>query len=287
MGLFSIFKSSKRVYFPGCTTYFKHKEYFDLYLRILSRLGIEYKISQKKICCGLPALELGYDSEARKIARRNFEIFKEDNIGEIITSDPACYKMFSLDYPYLLPDWNISTVNIWKIILDRLEEKPGLIKNKFSEKVCFQDSCYLSRYLGIVSEPRKILGLLGYNLIEMTDSKERSICSGNCGQLPFTNPELADLIAKERILQAKRIGVQKIITVSISDYEILKRNSNGIEVVDISEVLGECLGIKKNNSSSEKLESKDNFEQITSDELTDEEELCDLNKNKFNEENSI
>lgn len=257
MGLFSIFRNSKRVYFPGCSTYFKHKEYFELNCRVLDRLGIDYKILNKKICCGLPALELGYDNEARKIARRNFEILKEEGIGEIITADGGCHKMFSQDYNNLIPDWNVKVNSFWALVLERLELKPGLIKNQVMEQVSFQDSCYLGRYFNIYSEPRKIIKMLGYEIIEMLDSRENSICCGSCGQLPFTNPELADRIARERILQAKRMNVKKLITCDIRDYEILKKNAgNDLEVIDLIEVLANALGIKKKVSETEKVEEE-------------------------------
>jgi Fe-S oxidoreductase len=249
MRLFSIFKSSKTVYFPGCAIYFNNKEYFELYKKILHKLGIEFKFVNKKICCGLPALELGYDAEARKIAKRNFEIFKEENITHIITSDPGCHKMFLQDYPNLIPDWNIKIENLWKIILDKLESKSHLIKERTIEKVTYQDSCYLGRYLDIYDEPRKILQLLGYKLVEMNDSRENAVCCGSCGQLPFINIDLANNLAKERILQAKRAGIKKIITNSINDFQILSKNSNGeIEIVDFSEILAESLGIGKKDS---------------------------------------
>ena len=80
MGVFSLFKQSNNLYFPGCVTYFKFKENFDLYKKIFYKLGIGFRVIDKKICCGLPALEGGYEQLARKLARRNFEIFKEEGI---------------------------------------------------------------------------------------------------------------------------------------------------------------------------------------------------------------
>ncbi len=274
MGIFSIFKGNKTAYFPGCSCYFNHKDNFELYKKILSRLGIDFKVVDKKLCCGLPALEAGYDSETRKIARRNFEVFSEEGINTIITSDPGCYKMFSLDYPKILPDWNIKVDNIWKLILEKLEFRPGLIKTKAIGTVTYQDSCYLGRYLDIYDEPRKILELIGYEVKEMFDSKSTSICCGSCGGLMFTNPELADEIAKERILQAKRIGVKRIIVSSLAEYELLKRNckESGLEVFEMSQILAIALGIK----------NKEDFEKLK--EEVEDEIVLDNKEEEFNKE---
>jgi len=272
MGIFSIFKSNKVLYFPGCNCYFKHNDNFENYKKILSRLGIDFKLLEKNICCGLPALEAGYDSESRKIARKNFESFSEAGINTIITSDPGCYKMFLIDYPKILPDWDIKVNNLFEIILEKLQARRGLIKNSGNGIVTYQDSCYLGRHLGIYDEPRKILELLGYEVREMFNSKEESICCGSCGGLMFTNRELADKIAKEKLLQVKRAGSKRIIVTSFAEYELLKSNSaeSGIEVFEISELLSLALGIK-NKEDPDKLKNE-----VREETALDEEEVNEI-----------
>ncbi len=264
MGIFSIFKKTSTAYFPGCIAYYKDKEEFEIYKRIFGKLGIDFKIIDKKVCCGLPAYEAGYDYEARKLVRRNFEIFKEEKINNIITTCPVCYKMFGTEYTKFLPDWNIEVINIWKIILDKLKQSSFIINNKAgslsedndekagslsedNEEIGFQDSCYLGRYMGIYEEPREILKLIGYRIIELKDNRENSICCGSCGGLPKTFPALADKAAKERLLQAKRTGIKKLVVCSLEEYELLKNNSadTGINIVLFSEILGNALGIKR------------------------------------------
>lgn len=247
MGIFSGFGKSNVLYFPGCVGYFKFKENYENTKKVFSKLGINFNEVDIKVCCGLPALELGYDSDARKLARRNFEIFKEAGIKTIIADCPSCYKTFSQNYPEFLPDWNIEIKNIWKLVLEKLETKSNLIKNKAVDSVGFHDNCYLGRYCGIYNEPRKILELIGYEIKEIPDNHEESICSGSCGGLTITNPLLAEKIAKERILQAKRIGINKIITTSLHNYQLLKKSSenNNIEILYFFDVLALALGINK------------------------------------------
>lgn len=243
---FSLFKKKNALYFPGCNAYFKFNGNFEIYKKIFQKLDIDFKVTNKKICCGLPAFESGYEFEARKLARRNFEILKEEGITEIIATSPCCYKMFLQNYPEFIPEWGIKIKNIWQEIIEKLENKPKLIKNKPMESVTYHDSCYLGRYCEIYDEPRKILALIGYEIKEMFDSRENSFCCGSCGGLERANPQLADSIAKERISQAKQIGVKKIIVSSFDDYRLLKNNSayEGIEIMEISEVLADALDIK-------------------------------------------
>lgn len=258
MGIFSLFNKSNTAYFPGCTTYFKNKNHFELYQKIFVKLGISFRILDKQICSGIEPLEAGYETEARKLARRNFEIFKEQDIDTIITNSPECFKIFTQDYPNFLPDWNIEVKNIWQLIIDKLKNKPKLIKYKAMETITYHDPCALSRYTQIINQPREILEIIGYEIKEMSDSKEDSICCGSCGGLPRTNPELANKIAKQRILQAKRIKVKKIITTSTENYNLLKKNTSPeIEILELSEVLAKALGIKTINEQDENIEGED------------------------------
>ena len=275
MGFFNIFKASDTVYFPGCITFYKYKENFELYKRVFSRLGINIRVLDKKICSGVDALEAGYENEARKLARKNLDLFNENNIKSIITNSPSAYKTFKQDYPELLPDWNINIINTWELILDKLEKKPRLIKHRAMEVVTFHDSCYLGRYSGVYEEPRKILNLMGYEVKEMPNNKERSICCGSCGGLPRLNPELANNIAKERILEAKRLGVSKIIVTDFQNLELLKKNVGqfDIQIIELSEVLAIGLGliISKSKMSEEEeilLDVKSNMD--IEDELKEE-----------------
>ncbi len=258
MGIFSLFNKSNTVYFPGCTTYFKFPDYFDLYQKIFTKLGINFKVMDNNGCCGIEPLEAGYEIEARKLARKNFDVFRGEDVDSVITTSPECFKMFSQDYPDFLPDWNIEVKNIWEVVLSRLKSKPKLIRDKAMEAVTYHDSCYLGRHSGVYDAPREILGLIGYEIIEMADSREESVCCGSCGGLPRTNPELANQIARQRILQAKRTGVKKIIVASLDNYELLKKNTvPGIEIVEISEALAIALGFQIEKESQEVIEGED------------------------------
>jgi Fe-S oxidoreductase len=257
MGIFSLFKKEDALYYPGCITYYKYKQNFELYQRIFSKLGINIISGENIVCCGLPALEAGYEQEAWKLSRKNYELFKEEGVKRVITNCPACLKMFSKDYPELLPDWDIEVIDTWSLILNRLAKKPRLIKKKGEEIIGYHDSCYLGRYCGIYDAPRQILELIGYMIEEIPDNKENSMCCGSCGGLPIVNKELANKITKQRLLQAKRKGIKKIVVASMKNYDLLKKNADGldIEILELSEVLARALGIKIKEIESEEEES--------------------------------
>jgi Fe-S oxidoreductase len=244
MKLLSFFKKKENFYFPECINYFKYRENFDLYKEIFRKLRIKFKVLEEYRCSGYELWEAGYDFEMRKLIRKNFEIFKENKIENIFSTEPASYKMFVQDYPNILPDWNIKVINIWKLLLEKLKKKNFESKG---EIISYHDSCYLGRYCEIYETPREIINILGYTIREMDNNRENSFCCGSCGGLLRTNPEIANKLAKERLAQAKRAGVKKIIVIGFENYNILKNNSEstGIEVLELSHILADALKIKK------------------------------------------
>jgi|SRR3989344_4673037 len=245
MGFLDLFSKQKALFFPECTTFYKNKEGFKAYQEIFKKLGINYFLLDEHLCSGIEILQAGYEQEARKQARKVFDLFQEKGVDAIITTDPKSYKVFTQDYKEFLPDWNIKVVNIWELILERLRKKHQLIKNRPVETITFHDSCHLGRYCKIYEEPRQILQAIGYQIEEMDNAKEDAFCSGGCGNLPFTNPPLANKIARERVLQAKRIGVKKMVVTSFDSYNLLRKNAKntGVEIVELSYVLAHALDI--------------------------------------------
>jgi Fe-S oxidoreductase len=190
-------------------------------------------------------------------------MFNEENVRSIITTSPDCYKAFLKDYPEMLPDWKIEVKNIWKLIADKLESKSRLVKVNAMELVTFHDNCYLGRYCNVYDEPRKILNLIGYEVKELPDARENSICCGSCGGLARTNPELASKIARQRILQAKRLKIKKMIVTSLDNYKLLKRNAqDDVEVLELSEVLAIALGLKKREREEPEEETVEGEQEI-------------------------
>lgn len=240
MGLLSMLKGKGNVlYYPGCLTKFVLNSEAENYKKILNKIGVDFIMIPEQICCGSPVLNAGYESECIKLARKNLQAFKEHSIGKIITNCPACYKTFK-DYDKLLPNWDIEVEFITTTILKYLKKKN--ISYNLNEKVTYHDPCHLGRHSGIYDEPREILRLLGYEVIEMRNSRNESLCCGGGAGLKTNNPELADKIAKKRIEQAKNIHVSKIITTCPLCFAHMEENSD-ICVEEFSHVIGDALGI--------------------------------------------
>ncbi len=209
MGIFSNF-SKKTLYYPGCMLKGVLTEEQENYKKIFNKLGIDFvMLSSEEVCCGSPVYNAGYRKDARKLAQKNFDLFKAKKITKILTPCPGCYNMFKNEYPKLLRDWNIEVEHATQAILKKLKNKR--IKNWTEEVVTYHDPCHLGRYSGIYDEPREIIGLLGGNLKEMVHNRENSLCCGAGGGLRANFAGVAKKIAKKRTNEAPK-DAEKILS---------------------------------------------------------------------------
>jgi len=247
MGIFDIFGASSILYIPGCFSSAKLKDRTDNYKKILKKIGINHTTLPGFTCCSGILINAGYDKEARKLARENLQLFQERGIKKIITSCPLCYKTLAYDYHNMLPDWDMEVEFILVTILNKLRDAPNLIRNPVEERIVYHDPCYLGRFSDIYNEPRELLRLLGYEIVELAYNKKDSLCSGSCGNLPITNKELANKIANDLIKYIKKTHINKIITPDPQSFMHLKDNLEyeDIRIFEFSEILCEVLGIRK------------------------------------------
>ena len=201
MGLFN-FKREKVLYFPGCLTKGVLTKEMQNYKDIFNKLRIDFiLLSDDESCCGLPVMNAGYRKDARKLAKKNFELFKKNKITKIITSCPSCYHTFKDVYPTLVRDWNIEVEHATVSILNALKKRGIRYKGIDEDRkvVTYHDSCHLGRYCGIYEEPREVIEILGGKIKEMKENRENAMCCGAGGGLRANFPETAKKAAKIRV----------------------------------------------------------------------------------------
>jgi heterodisulfide reductase subunit D len=201
MGMFSLFGKGKVLYYPGCLTKGVLKEQFENYKEIFNKLGIDFiLLSDVEVCCGLPVLNSGHRKDARRLAKKNFDIFKKNGIRKIVTNCPSCYHAFKDVYPTMVRDWNLEVEHATVTVLNALKKKKIKFVGEEEEReiVAYHDPCHLGRYGGIFDEPREVIEMLGGKIIGSPRSKRESICCGAGGGVRANFPELAKAIAKKK-----------------------------------------------------------------------------------------
>ena len=249
MGIFG-FGRAETLYFPGCYSSSYLTDKVENYKRILKKLKMKFETIKDLNCCGGFLDESGYEQDLRKLARQNFELLKNKETQTIITNCPLCLYTFSERYKDLLSQWNIKVEFILATILRELREDSNLIKSYTPEEVCYYDSCYLARYSKLIDEPREILRMMGYRLIELPKNKEETLCCGSCGGLSISNKELSDKISEDFIRILIRKKIKKVIVSDPRAYKVLRDSLErlGIKdiiILEISEVICDALDLSR------------------------------------------
>jgi len=202
------------LYYPGCMSKFVLPDLQLIYEKLLRTCGIDFiKLRDLEVCCGSPVKNAGYLKKFEELAKKNFEVFKQHSVREIICNCPACANTFKNEYPKVLSEWNIDVKHVTEVLLEALDN------NKLEVKACekrvrvtYHDPCHLGRYYGIYEEPRKILEKLGYEVVEMEECQEEALCCGGGGGVRANYPELSREMAKERASQALATGAKILVT---------------------------------------------------------------------------
>jgi len=246
MGLLSWLKGEKVLYFPGCLAKGVLIENLENYKEIFNRLGVDFvMLPEAEVCCGLPVMNAGYKKEARKLAEKNFKLFKERGITRIVTNCPSCLHSFNDVYPKLVRGWDIVATHATVEILGRLKKRGLMWRGKEADRevVAYHDPCHLGRYSGIYDEPREVIGLLGGRIVESRFNREKALCCGGGGGLRANFPDVAKRVGKERVKTFDK-DAKKIISPCGLCYANLK-DADDRSVEFSSFVLGKLRGLRK------------------------------------------
>lgn len=210
----ALFRKGKTVYFPGCTTTAKMPHIAQNYEALLKAVGIPFITLKDTVCCGGFCLDGGYRNDFEKLRQKNMELFKDQQVTRIITSDPSCYHVFK-DH-YAIP------VDYAPVVLKDIP-----FARSRTETVAYHDTCFLAHQANPIIEPRQLLEKKGFTVCTMQQA------CGAGGLLPLNNPALAKRIAARCL---KSTPCQKIVTSCPLCYVHLK-DSGDKEILELSEVL--------------------------------------------------
>ena len=220
------------LYYPWCLTKALLPEIQQNYEEILQSLWIDFiKLSDKEYCCWSPVLREGMRDAYEKIKARNIEIFKEHAVGLIITNCPACYNMFK--YQYRLEEEHGIKVEHITQTLKKYEKK--LKDKELLKEITYHDPCHLGRLSWIYDEPREILKKMGYQVQELSHSREQSFCCGGGGGLVNNNPELSEKICQQ-VLSEIPEGASLTSPCPMCYFQF-KKYANHLEVKEFSEII--------------------------------------------------
>jgi heterodisulfide reductase subunit D len=249
-------QDSDTIYWPGCLPYYQEAfgnlgiEGIQIALaavKILNHLGIEPILLDQECCCGHDQFWQGDMTTFRKLAENNLETIRKSGAKRIVTTCPECAYTLKNTYPDEVGEHNLEILNL----VELLDQTGFSVSARNGHKLpgrsaTYQDPCRLGRLAGIYQQPRDLIRQVGYDLVEMDQSRESSICCGTscwstCGQ---TNKK----IQAERLREASSTGADTLITTCIKCQIHLKCAQTGssadkdrMEIRDLATILAEAI----------------------------------------------
>jgi Fe-S oxidoreductase len=185
------------------------------------------------------------------LATGNIETLNRYRMGErtIVTACPHCFNTIGNEYGQLGGQFRIvhHSAYLKELIASgqlRVQEDGA------ARSVTLHDSCYLTRYNGVIQEPRDVLASVpGLELREMENRGKQTFCCGAGGGRMWMEETRGTRINEARTAQALATGAEAVatecpycMTMLKDGLEAADSNVGGaVKAIDIAELLAESL----------------------------------------------
>ena len=213
------------------------------FVKIMRQANVQFGVlGTEESASGDVAKRAGNEFLFQMQAMMNIQVMNNYNIKRIVTTCPHDYNTLKNEYKGLGGNYEVlhHTEYIYELINNNRLTISGNLKGK---KITYHDPCYLGRGNGVFSVPRKLLNVIGLELIEMKRSKKQSFCCGAGGAQMFKEPEKGNQdININRTKEALATNAKIIATgcpfcnTMITD-GVKNLAEGSVEVLDIAELI--------------------------------------------------
>jgi L-lactate dehydrogenase complex protein LldE len=213
---------------------------------VLRAAGCEVVFDERQTCCGQPAFNTGYRTEARRLAQRFIEIFEGGEVDAVVSPSGSCTAMVHHFEALFAEDeeWRERGARV----AERTHELSAFLVNvlgrddlgaSFNGRVTWHDACHALRDLGIRDEPRALLrGVAGVELVDLPNSES---CCGFGGTFSVKYPEISVAIVDQKIEAIEAAKVRAVVSGDASCLmqlggRLTRRNSS-VLVLHLAELL--------------------------------------------------
>jgi Fe-S oxidoreductase len=250
------------LYWVGCAAAFddRNRKVARAFATCLDAAGIRFAIlGQEESCTGDPARRMGNDYVFQMLAQGNIDTLNRYEMGKrtIVTACPHCFNSIGNEYGQLGGTFRVvhHAAYLRELLaggrLRVVDADAGPDGNGGTGRsVTLHDSCYLTRYNGIVDQPREVLGsIAGLELREMDNRGRNTFCCGAGGGRMWMEETRGTRINESRTSQALATGAETVatecpfcMTMLKDGLEAAQSGTGGsVKAIDIAELLAESL----------------------------------------------
>ena len=201
-------RRGKVAFLAGCINNVAFSHLNRATVKVLIENGIEVHIPAGQGCCGALDAHAGFREDARKLARKNIEVFLSGNYDAIVTNAAGCGSLMK-EYDDLLEhdqqfagrahEFVAKVKDVTEYLAQVGLRSP---RKKISQSVIYQDPCHLLHAQKVKSQPRELLKTIGCQLVEIPHADQ---CCGSAGVYNVVQNELS-----MKILDAKMEDISSV-----------------------------------------------------------------------------
>jgi L-lactate dehydrogenase complex protein LldE len=217
---------------------------------VLEYLGITVDFLDEQTCCGQPAFNSGFRSEALPVATRFIELFEQVE-GPIVVPSGSCAAMVRNYYIDLFRGYD-ALIDRAERVGERLYELTEFVAAYFGtdaiagqldDTATYHKCCHLLREIGVDEEPEEMLA--NVNGLQMTPLERADVCCGFGGAFSVKMADISSAILDEKLDNIEATGTNTVIASDTGCvYQMqggLRRRGSPVQVVHIAEVLAESI----------------------------------------------
>lgn len=185
-------------------------------VRVLQRNGCHVLVPVGQGCCGALNAHSGDLEMARRMARRNIDVFLSAGVDTIVVNSAGCGSAMK-EYAELLcddPQYAEKAHRFSSIVKDVTEFLADLPldppRARLEMKVTYQDPCHLAHAQRISKPPRVLLRAIpGLELVEMRDPTR---CCGAAGIYSVLQKKMSRQLLENKMKDVASTGVRVVAT---------------------------------------------------------------------------
>lgn len=224
-------------------------EYLGAIAKIMKQAGKTWTLCSEAFEATNSGIQIGVSDIAKVIVQRIVDGAEKLKVKTVIS--PECghaYMALRWEGPNLVGrPYSFNVLHILEV-LDEFRAQ-GLLKTRgFEEaRLTFHDPCQIVRRGGVIDPPRKLLGMVAKNFVEMSDpGKMNWCCGGGGGVSAIEEAEPLRLVAfKRKKAQLDELNVKTLVTACANCRTVLEEGlehyNMDVKVVGLTEMLADNI----------------------------------------------
>jgi Fe-S oxidoreductase len=199
------------LFWVGCAGSFddRNRRVVQAFARVMKKAGVRFAIlGKEERCTGDPARRLGNEYLYQTLAKENIETLKRYRIRKIVTACPHCFNALKNEYPQLGGKYEV--LHHTQLLAELMDRGKIRATRALREAVTYHDACYLSRYNGILEEPRNVLLKIGVVNVEMEMHGDRGFCCGAGGARMWMEETVGEKVNHRRLSHVEKTGAKTV-----------------------------------------------------------------------------